>query len=110
MTEKQIQTSIINYLNTYGCYVWNVNAGKIRIETKRGVRYFQGAPTGHSDVQGIHKKTGRFIAIEVKTPERRKNTTHAQDQFLKQMFEAGAITGVATSAEEALAIVEAATR
>ena len=61
---------------------------------------------GTSDILGIHKKTGRFIAIEVKTPERKKNTTEAQEMFLDDVFHAHGISGVATSPEEALKIIE----
>lgn len=106
MSEKSIETQIINYLNNNDCYVWKVNAGRMRSRYKGREYMIKLAPTGHSDVQGIHIKTGRFIAIEVKTPERRKEVSSSQQFFLERIKNAGGISGVATSKEEALLIIE----
>lgn len=105
MTEKQLQAQIVHALNLAGCWVWSVNAGKIKIQSQSGIRFFSGAPTGHSDIQGILKKTGQFIAIEVKLPKRRKFITYPQQKFLDQVKESGGISGIATSPDEALAII-----
>lgn len=103
MTEKQLQSQIIEAIHYSGlAYVFNVNAGKIKIETKKGTRMFQGAPTGHSDIQGIRKKDGKFIALEVKKPKRRKYTTEAQEMFLEEIKNYNGIAAVVTSPEEAL--------
>lgn len=48
---------------------------------------------------------GRFIGIEVKRPETRGTVTARQQAFLDQIEAAGGIVGVATSVEEALAIL-----
>jgi len=106
MLEKRLQTSIINHLNSNGCYVWNVNAGKMRYSYKGRQGVVNLAPTGHSDIQGIHKATGTFIAIEVKVPERRKNVSIPQQVFLDRVKGYGGVSGVATSEDEALQIVE----
>lgn len=107
MTEKQLQSGIIEAINYSGlAWVWNVNAGRIPIETTRGRRMFQAAPAGHADIQGIRRKDGRFIAIEVKMPNRRKNVTTLQEDFLSEIKARGGIAGVATSHEEALSIIE----
>jgi len=106
MKEKVLQKIIINHLNSNGCFVWGINSGKIPIHTTHGNRFFTGAPTGHSDIQGIHKASGKFIAIEVKVPERRKNVTIAQQLFLDKIKGYGGISGLATSEDEALQIVE----
>lgn len=47
---------------------------------------------------------GRFVAIEVKQPG--KEPTKIQATILKKLAAAGAVVGVATSVEEARAIVE----
>lgn len=107
MTEKQLQSSIIEYLNYSGkCYVWNVNSGSIKINTDKGSRFFKGAPTGHSDIQGIHRDSGKFIAIEVKLPKRKKYVTDMQQEFLDKVTMFGGIAGVATTPEEAMQIIE----
>lgn len=105
MLEKGLQTGIIRYLNGHGCYVWNVNAGKIRASYKGRQRLINLAPAGHSDIQGVHIGTGRFIAIEVKSPHRKTHVTDAQWSFLETIKRSGGIAGVATSPEEALEIV-----
>jgi hypothetical protein len=106
-TEKQLQSGIIEAINYSGlAWVWNVNAGRIPIETTRGRRMFQAAPAGHADIQGIRRKDGKFIAIEVKLPNRRKNVTEKQMNFLREIKLRGGITGVVTNHEEALSIIE----
>lgn len=107
MTEKQLQSGIIEAINYSGlAWVWNVNAGRIPIETTRGRRMFQAAPAGHADIQGIRRKDGKFVAIEVKLPNRRKNVTTLQENFLREVLSRGGVAGVATSHEEALSIIE----
>ena len=104
--EKQLQSAIIEFLNYSGkCWVWKVNAGSIKIKTSKGTRMFQGAPKGHSDIQGMTKK-GRFIALEVKVPKRRKNVSEYQKQFLNKVKMYGGISAVVTSPEEALEAVK----
>ena len=63
------------------------------------------AKAGSSDIQGI-RNDGRFLAIEVKLPTTRKTVTKLQNQFLNDIAQKGGIAGVATSGEEAMAIVE----
>ena len=115
MKEILIQRSIVDHLNYLGCIVWRTNAGmaKTSYTYRTGRRAGSTAnhmihfgPAGMSDIVGIHKKSGRFIAIEVKKPETRKNVSDLQGQFLENMKEAGAICGVATSPEEAIKLVK----
>lgn len=48
---------------------------------------------------------GRFIGIEVKRPETRHTVTERQQRNLDMIVDAGGGAGVATSVEEALAIL-----
>ena len=114
MKEILIQRSIVENLNYLGCICWRTAAGMVKksYTYRRGRRVgttkdnmIRIGPAGMSDVIGIHKKTGRFIAIEVKRPETRKNVSILQQQFLENMKQAGAITGVATTVDEAIKIV-----
>ncbi|MDZ4245614.1 MAG: hypothetical protein U1D67_00670, partial [Dehalococcoidia bacterium] len=59
---------------------------------------------GLSDIVGLYK--GRFVAIEVKLPKRRKYVTSIQQQFLDNIKENGGIAGVATDVDEAIKIVK----
>ncbi len=112
-TEKQLQHSIVETLNYSGALCWITNAGQARMKyTLKRAGPFQGqareyfvrfGPAGMSDIIGIYK--GRFLAIEVKLPERRGNVTAIQQNFIDNIKDWGGITGVATSVEEALAIL-----
>lgn len=53
---------------------------------------------GISDLIGIYK--GRFVAIEVKTPDNKKGTTKLQDWFIEQVNSCGGLGFVARSVEE----------
>jgi hypothetical protein len=106
-SEHSICNSIIEMLNYQGHHVWRQNAGQVEAVNKYGQKHrIMIGRAGVSDVIGV-SKTGRFIAIEVKTPERRKYVTEAQQMFLEDIKRHHGIAGVATSEGEALAIVEA---
>lgn len=107
LTEKQIQTNIIQAINYSGkAYVWNVNAGKAKVRKGNKEYMINLAPTGHSDIQGIRRRDGKFIAIEVKRPTRKNKTTEAQELFLEEIKNYGGVSGVATTPEEALEIIK----
>lgn len=59
---------------------------------------------GLPDILACYK--GYFIGIEVKRPETRHTVTPRQQAFLDQIQAAGGVSGVATSVDEALDLVE----
>jgi len=61
---------------------------------------------GASDLIGLIRPTGRFLAIEVKT--RKGKLSHDQKAFLELVKKSGGVAGVARSAEEAHEIVDTA--
>lgn len=105
-TEKQLCSQIIQYLNYQGHYVWRENSGAIKTEYKGKTHMIRMAHRGTSDIIGM-SKDGKFVAIEVKKPETKKSVTVYQQMFLDEVKQHGGISGVATSPEEALAILEA---
>jgi hypothetical protein len=70
--------------------------GSLQDKTGRWVQF--GLTKGSSDLIGWHKKTGKFVAIEVKRPgqELRKD----QKNFIDQVRKAGGIAGVARSPDD----------
>ncbi len=48
---------------------------------------------------------GRFVGLEVKTPETRGTVSARQSAILEQIYEAGGISGVVTSVDEAIEAV-----
>lgn len=101
-------------LSDAGCIVWRVETAGAWIGKKvyqnrdevtlRNARMFTtGLCRGGSDIIGIHKATGRFIAIEVKTPTGRASAD--QIKFIEAVKAAGGIAGIARSPEEALQLL-----
>lgn len=58
---------------------------------------------GLPDIIGCYK--GRFVGLEVKRPSRENTLTAAQGHALDLIAKAGGISGLVTSAEEAVALV-----
>ena len=84
--EQDYQRKIIKYLESVGAYVVKVVAA-----SKKGV----------PDIIACYK--GSFIAIEVKTPLTRHNTTKLQDYNLKKVREAEGYAIVAVEVEDLFA-------
>ena len=101
MREKDIQNQIRLALNPYAI-VFRINVGTFMSEAGQFIS--TGVPRGFSDLFGVRKSDGRAFFIEVKN-DRGKLSKH-QENFLKQMRKAGAITGVARSPEEAVRIIK----
>lgn len=99
-SEKDIQNEIRLALNPY-MVVFRANVGKIYLD---GRVFDTGLPKGFSDLFGVRKSDGRAVFIEVKN--KKGKLSKYQDSFLKQMEKAGAICGVARSAEDAVNIVK----
>ena len=112
--ETKLQARIMLALSEAGCTVWrNESAlawvGRVIHQqgdtvTLAGARRLRaGLCTGSSDLIGIHKPTGRLVAIEVKTSTGR--ATPEQRTFIDAVLAAGGIAGIARSPEEALSLL-----
>lgn len=107
MTEKQLTSAIIEYLNYTGrIFCWKINSGAIKAETNGKQRLIRMAKAGTSDIQGILKGYGRMVCLEIKLPKTRHTVTQLQREYLEKMKSYGAVVGVATSPEEALEIIK----
>lgn len=100
MREKDIQNEIRLALSPYAV-VFRANVGTFMSSDGRVIA--TGLPKGFSDLFGVRKSDGRAFFIEVKNEKGR--TSKYQDNFLRQMKKAGAITGVARSGEQAIKII-----
>lgn len=81
--------SVIMMLSYSGFKVWRNNNGAV-YDPKRGVyRKNRSALHGIPDILGYHKKTGRMIAIEIKTGK--DKLSPAQKIFLDELNDAGGI-------------------
>lgn len=82
----------------------NTGAGRLMQNGKPG-RFVRFGFVGQPDITGV-ARDGRVIAIEVKRRSTRNSTSKAQKEYLADVRAAGGLAGVATSYEEAVAIVE----
>lgn len=89
---------------TSGAYVGKVIHKDARIVTLANAQLMTfGLCVGSSDIVGIHKPTGRFLAVEVKTPTGKP--TKEQLNFIEQVRAANGIAGIARSVKEALELL-----
>ena len=112
--ETKIQNAILIKLSQAGCTVWRVETAGAWVGrqihkdgntvTLANARMFTtGLCVGGADIIGIHHATGRFIAVEVKTPTGR--VSKEQQTFIDAVKRAGGIAGVARSVEDALELL-----
>lgn len=101
MTEEHtIQNEIRIALSEYAT-VFRANVGSGM--TYDGRHFETGLPKGFSDLFGFRHSDGRIFFIEVKTPKGK--VSKAQENFLEQMRNYGAIAGIARSADDAIRII-----
>ncbi len=107
--ERDIQKAILQALSLLPIVARieriNVMAGRLIGKDGKPSRFMRSCRRGRVDLDGF-TRDGRVIAIEVKRPETRTNLTIEQTDYLDAVRAAGGVAGVATSVEEAVAIVE----
>jgi hypothetical protein len=81
-----------------------VYTGRV-VRQNGSIGYAKAGQKGMADICG-KLKDGRKFAIEVKRRETRNSLTDEQREFLDDYIKRGDLAGVATSVEEAFAIVE----
>jgi Holliday junction resolvase len=89
MSEQQIQRKIIKWLEAEGHYV---------------VKVISASKAGVPDVLACVR--GKFIAIEVKTPGTKTNTSPLQDYNLSKIKDAGGISMVAWELEQVQRMID----
>ena len=114
MKESNIQAEILLALSANDCLVWRVETAGAwvgqMIHQERGMvtlanarMIHAGLCVGGADLIGIHKPTGRMIAIEVKSA--RGRASPEQLNFIAAIKAANGITGIAKSVEDALSLL-----
>lgn len=100
-TEKSCQLHILEYLEQEGYKIYSrINSG--HVFTRQG-RMFRGAPAGWADIIGA-TKSGRFMAIEVKSKGTYQNPD--QKKFQKDLESIGGLYILARSVEDVQRILE----
>jgi penicillin-binding protein-related factor A (putative recombinase) len=103
LSEKQIENSILQYLHLKKIYCWKQNTTGVYDAQKECFRrpHSPYIISGIADIIGI-MPSGRFFAIEVKTPQRKSNVSDHQKAFLQSIQESGGIAFIATSIEDVI--------
>ena len=98
VNEKQIMQAIQLELSKIGVRLLRNNVGML--EDSRGQKVKYGLCKGSSDLIGWIIPSGRFVAVEVKTPIGR--ATPEQINFIEAVNRGGGIAFIARSVEEAV--------
>lgn len=112
--ETKLMRLIMVALSQAGCLVWRnetsgAYVGKVihkdaRIVTLANAHLMTfGLCVGSADIIGVHKPSGRFLAVEVKTAKGKP--TAEQINFIEQVRAANGIAGIARSVQEALDLI-----
>lgn len=96
---NELTRAILRYLNLHGYFVWRNNTIGIWDKAK-GVYRKNAGLNGISDILGIEKKTGRFIAIEVKFGK--DEMSYEQLAFMSEIERAGGIAIVAHKIDDVI--------
>lgn len=100
-TEKEIQTSILDYLTRCSSIAWvhRLSSGKFKVTDKAGTRWIQAGWVGAPDIIGMTTK-GQFVGIEVKAWN--GVASIEQIQFLQTVRAGGGIGIIARSVDDVI--------
>lgn len=97
ITANALTKHTIRLLDLKGFNVWRQNNGGVYDPTNKVFRRNSSTP-GISDIIGYHKKTGKFIAVEIKIGK--DKLSPYQEQFLSGVNKAGGIGVVIKDMDE----------
>lgn len=109
LTEKDIETSILVFLNKiHGCFAWKNQSVGIYDNKKQIFRKSKNpfCINGVSDILGIFN--GKLLAIEVKKPG--GILSKEQDIFIQKINKIGGISGVCYSVDDAKKLIDSISR
>lgn len=93
--ENQVGKAVDAYLKSIGAYMRQINSGGTK---RNGTWTTSGQGSGISDRVGI-LHGGRFVAVELKAPGKKKTVTECQVLFLRNIINRGGVACVADSVE-----------
>jgi penicillin-binding protein-related factor A (putative recombinase) len=106
MTEKELESSILDYLNSLPeVFAFKVQTTGIYDPVRKIMRTIKNKHLhkGTSDIIGV--KDGKFFALEVKLPK--KNPTDYQNDFLARILHAKGYATIVRSLNDAVQIIKA---
>lgn len=102
-TANNLTAQALKVLSLAGFHVWRQNNGGVYDPTKKVFRRNSSTP-GISDIIGFHKKTGQFIACEIKVGK--DKLSPFQERFLSDVKKAGGVSMVIKNTDELEAIIK----
>lgn len=100
VTEKQIETAILQFLSTIrGCKAWKNQTTGIFDPHRKVYRTLKGKYTGKGSADILACIGGHFVAIEVKKPTGSVVSIH-QYKFLEEIRNAGGVAFIARSVDD----------
>jgi len=100
VTEKQIETAILQFLSTIrGCKAWKNQTTGIFDPKTKVYRSLKGRYSGKGSADILACIGGHFVAIEVKKPSGSVVSLH-QYKFLEEIRNAGGIAFIARSVDD----------
>lgn len=97
ITANALTQQAIKVLSLCGFHVWRQNNGGIYDAKIGGYRRNSSTP-GISDIIGLHKKTGKFIACEIKVGK--DKLSPFQERFLEVVKKSGGVAMVIKTTDE----------
>lgn len=98
---NQLTVQTLKALSLKGYHVWRQNNGGVYDPVKKVFRRNSSTP-GVSDIIGFHKKTGVFVAVEIKAGKDKLSAY--QERFLADIKKAGGFAMVVRSMDDVEAI------
>lgn len=106
LAERDILKAILDYLAARRILAWRVNVGAIPATYKGRQRFIRYGQPGQSDIVGILRPSGRYLAIEVKSAKGK--VSDLQAVHLELVRSQGGIAGVCRSVQEVAELLRAA--
>lgn len=94
--EAAVGRQVDTYLESLGCYIRTIKSDGTKDKNMRGGWRKSAQGSGISDRIGI-MRFGRFIAVELKAPGKKRTTTESQFRFLIKIIERGGVGCIADS-------------
>jgi hypothetical protein len=98
---NQLTVQTLKALSLNGYHVWRQNNGGVYDPVKKVFRRNSSTP-GVSDIIGFHKKTGVFVAVEIKAGK--DKLSPYQERFLADVKKAGGVAMVVRNMDDVEAL------
>jgi len=97
LTANQLTKAALKYFNAKGYECWRQNNAAV-YDAKRNSFRANSVKKGVSDIIGYHRRTGQFLAVEIKIGKDKLSTE--QEMFLKSVERSGGLAMVVKNVDD----------